>query len=100
LVSVVGFGTRHTLASYLSMHPAPDTIASTGHFASGPRGWPAARVALASSTNTLASSTNDAATMISSDTFLIIVLLPVVLRLLAPAAGSRWLDCTLIGCVG
>src|SRR5262249_54811171 len=46
---VVGLGTRHTLASYLSMHPAPDTTASTGHFESGPLGGPAAPAAPASS---------------------------------------------------
>src|SRR4029453_16066776 len=42
LFTVVGFGTRHTLASYLSMHPAPDTTASPGHFVSAPPGGPAA----------------------------------------------------------
>ena len=48
---VVGLGMRQTLASYLSMHPVPDTTASTGHFVSGRLGGPAAPVAPASSTS-------------------------------------------------
>src|SRR5262245_56045863 len=39
---VVGLGTRHTLASYLSMQPAPATTASAGHLPTGPLGGPAA----------------------------------------------------------
>src|SRR5262249_34779005 len=46
---VVGLAPRHTLASYLSMHPAPDTTASAGHFVSGPLGGLAAPAAPASS---------------------------------------------------
>jgi hypothetical protein len=51
---VVGFGTRHTLASYLSMQPAPDTTASTGHFVSEKLGGPAAPAAPASSASAAA----------------------------------------------
>src|SRR5262249_45381198 len=36
LLVVVAFGTRHTLASYLSMHTVPDTTASGAHPV---RGW-------------------------------------------------------------
>jgi len=39
---VVGLGTRHTLASYLSMQTVPDTTASAGHDLSGPLGGAAA----------------------------------------------------------
>src|SRR4029077_14593229 len=49
-----GFGTRQTLASYLSMHPAPDTTASSGHFVSAPPGGAAAPAALASSASAAA----------------------------------------------
>src|SRR5262249_33650151 len=44
LFCVVGFGTRQTLASYLSMQPDPDTTESRGHLVSGPLGGPPARV--------------------------------------------------------
>src|SRR5262249_42325417 len=40
-----GSATRHTLASYLSMHTAPDTTASGVHFSSAPLGGPAAPAA-------------------------------------------------------
>src|SRR5262249_48797152 len=46
---VVASGTRHTLASYLSMHPAPDTTASAAHFFTGPLGGPLAPAAPARS---------------------------------------------------
>jgi hypothetical protein len=39
---VVGLGTRHTLASYLSMQPAPETTESMGHFMRAALGEPAA----------------------------------------------------------
>src|SRR5262245_28495815 len=42
---VVGLGTRHTLASYLSMQPAPATTASAGHLPTGPLGGVAAAAA-------------------------------------------------------
>jgi hypothetical protein len=39
---VVGSGTRHTLASNLSMQFVPDTTASSGQRVTGPPGGPAA----------------------------------------------------------
>src|SRR5262249_60031413 len=42
-------GPRQTLASYLSMPPAPDTTASTAHFFTGPLGGPLAAAAPARS---------------------------------------------------
>src|SRR6185503_13574701 len=50
---VVGFGTRHALASYLSMQVVPAMTESGGHFVSGPAGGPAAPAALASNTSTV-----------------------------------------------
>src|SRR5262245_38492290 len=64
---VVGLGTRHTLASYLSMHPAPDTTASTGHFVSGPLGGATASAAPASSTSAAATAIFAAMCLIGSD---------------------------------
>src|SRR5262245_24591526 len=55
LLPVVAFGTRHTLASNLSMQPAPDTTASGVQRLSGSLGGPAAPAALASSTSAAAS---------------------------------------------
>src|SRR5262249_44168393 len=49
LLLVIGFGTRHTLASNLSMQPTPETTASGGHFLSGALGGPAAPAAPPSS---------------------------------------------------
>src|SRR5713101_3618528 len=49
LLTVVALGTRQTLASYLSMHTAPETTASGGHFVRGPLGGPAAPAAPVSS---------------------------------------------------
>src|SRR6185503_1694896 len=66
-----GSGSRHTLASNLSMHPAPDTTASTGHLVGGPLGGPAAPTAPASSTTA-------AATVIPIDTRSIVILLSLV----------------------
>jgi hypothetical protein len=54
LLAVVAFGTRQTLASYLSMHTGPDTTASAGHFESGALGGPEAPAALASSASAIA----------------------------------------------
>src|SRR5262249_7913312 len=55
LFAVVAFGTRQTLASYLSMHTGPDTTASAGHFESGALGGPDAPAALATSASASAS---------------------------------------------
>src|SRR5215831_3589196 len=56
---VVAFGTRHTLASYLSMHPGPDTTASGEHTVNGPLGGPtAATAAPATSSHPAATATS------------------------------------------
>jgi hypothetical protein len=55
LFVVVAFGTRHTLASYVSMHAVPDTTASTGHFFNGASGGSPIAAALAPSTSPAAS---------------------------------------------
>src|SRR5512144_3163868 len=82
---VVAFGTRHTLASYLSMQPVPDTTASGGHAVSGPLGGPAAASAPAAPTRTRAA---------AAATFLVMRLMALLSLLAAHGTSCRaWILC-------